>query len=59
MTFPLITIEANQSVIDANDLMEPEKVRHLVVTRKGEIVGILSVRCLLHPLYGEQEASGF
>ena len=59
MASPLITIEANESVVDANDLMEQKKVRHLGVTRKGEIIGILSVRDLLHPLYVEQEASGF
>ncbi len=56
MASPLITIEANQSVVDANDLMEQRKVRHLGVTRKGEIIGVLSVRDLLHPLYVEQEA---
>lgn len=59
MASPLITIEASESVVDANDLMEQKKLRHLGVTRKGEIVGVLSVRDLLHPLYVEQEASGF
>ena len=59
MASPLITIEANESVVDANDLMEQKKVRHLGVTRKGEIIGVLSVRDLLHPLYVEQETSGF
>ncbi len=60
MSSPLITIEADQSVVDANDLMEQKKVRHIGVTKKGEIIGVLSVRDLLHPLWDmEQEASGF
>ena len=58
MTTPLITIEENRSVVDANDLMEKHKIRHLGVTRKGMIVGLVSVRDFLHPLPMEQ-ASGF
>ncbi|TAK06544.1 MAG: CBS domain-containing protein [Candidatus Manganitrophaceae bacterium] len=62
MTSPLITIEANRSVLDANDLMEQKKIRHLGVTRKGKIIGIVSIRDFLHPLDIEeidQQASGF
>lgn len=59
MTSPLITIEADRSVIGANDLMERKKIRHLAVTQRGEIIGVISVRDFLHPLYLEQEATGF
>lgn len=47
MTAPICTIEANQSVDDAQDMMAELSVRHLGVTRNGEIVGIISVRDLL------------
>lgn len=51
MTSPLITIEADRPVVDANDLMEQRKIRHLAVTRNGAIVGLVSVRDFLRPLY--------
>jgi len=47
MTTPICTIEGNQSVDDAQDMMADLGVRHLGVTKNGEIVGILSVRDLL------------
>ncbi len=59
MSHPLITIEENQSVLDANDLMEQKTIRHLGVTRKGIVVGVVSVRDLIHPLYMEPAAFGF
>ena len=46
-TQPLITIDINHTVHDANDLMAKEGVRHLVVTEHGKIVGILSARDLI------------
>jgi CBS domain-containing protein len=58
MTSPVITIEADRSVVDANDLMEKKKIRHLAVTRNGVIIGLVSIRDFLHPLDVEQ-ASGF
>lgn len=59
MHFPLITIEADKTVMEANDLMESEKIRHLAVTRGGEVIGIFSVRDLLRPLYMEEMAGFF
>lgn len=47
MTSPICTIEAYQSVDDAQDMMGDLGVRHLGVTRGGEIVGVISVRDLL------------
>jgi len=51
MSSPVLTVDAGQSLIEANDLMEQKKIRHLGVTRDGGIVGMLSVRDLLHPVY--------
>lgn len=59
MTSPLITVEADLPVVDANDVMERKKVRHLGVTRDGKVIGIVSVRDFLHPLDMEQESSRF
>lgn len=59
MTSPLITVEADLPVVDANDVMEKKKVRHLGVTRDRKIIGVVSVRDFLHPLEIEQEASRF
>jgi Predicted signal-transduction protein containing cAMP-binding and CBS domains len=47
MSSPLCTIEANQAVDDAQDMMGDLGVRHLAVTKAGAIVGVVSVRDLL------------
>jgi len=47
MSYPLITIDLDQSPQNANDLMAEKGIRHLFVTHKGEVVGIVSVRDLV------------
>ena len=47
MTSPLCTIESNQDVDDAQDMMGDLGERHLAVTKGGSIVGVVSVRDLL------------
>jgi len=44
MTCPICTIEGSQSVDDAQDMMGDLGVRHIAVTKAGEIVGVVSVR---------------
>ncbi|MDO8355078.1 MAG: CBS domain-containing protein [Nitrospirota bacterium] len=44
MTTPICTIEGAQSVDEAQDMMGDLGVRHLAVTKSGEIVGVVSVR---------------
>lgn len=44
MTTPICTIEGSQAVNDAQDMMGDLGVRHLAVTKAGEIVGVVSVR---------------
>lgn len=51
MSSPIVVIESDQSLMEANNLMEEKQIRHLPVTRQGEIVGVLSVRDLLRPIY--------
>jgi signal-transduction protein with cAMP-binding, CBS, and nucleotidyltransferase domain len=40
MTTPICTIEGNQSVDDAQDMMADLGVRHLGVTKNGDITGV-------------------
>lgn len=47
MTSPIATIESNRTMQDAHDMMGDLSVRHLGVTEKGKLVGIVSVRDLL------------
>ena len=48
MTSPFHSIDCHESVIDANKLMAKKKVRHLVVTDQDDVVGVLSVKDLVH-----------
>lgn len=60
MTAPICTIEASQSVDDAQDMMAELGVRHLGVTKGGDIVGVISVRDLLlhYKRYAQSKISG-
>jgi CBS domain-containing protein len=50
MSSPVIGIDGRRSVTDAADLMEQHGTRHLAVFKGESIVGVLSVRDLLHPV---------
>ena len=47
MSSPLITMDGNEPVTTANQFMAKNKIRHLAVTEKGKIIGILSVKDLV------------
>ena len=44
MTAPIIKIDENKTIRDANAMMAREHVRHLGVSRDGTLVGMISVR---------------
>jgi CBS domain-containing protein len=50
MSSPLIGIEERRPLTEAANLMEKHQTHHLGVTKGGTVVGILSVRDLLHPV---------
>lgn len=50
MSSPVIGIDARRPITEAADLMEQHGTRHLAVHNGGSIVGVLSVRDLLHPV---------
>jgi CBS domain-containing protein len=47
MSAPILTIEENKTLLDANDLMAQAHIRHLGVTRDNKLVGMISVRDLV------------
>jgi CBS domain-containing protein len=56
MSTPVITIDRTRPITEADELMDRHHTRHLGVTENGRIIGILSVRDLLHPIHQEQGA---
>lgn len=50
MSAPVVGIDERRSITEAADLMEQHQTRHLAVLNSGVIVGVLSVRDLLHPV---------
>ncbi len=50
MSSPVRGIDEHRPITEAADLMEQYGTRHLAVLQAGRIVGILSVRDLLHPV---------
>ncbi|MBI5181415.1 MAG: CBS domain-containing protein [Nitrospirae bacterium] len=55
MSSPILTVDIEKSIIDANDLMDKNHVRHLAVTEEGRVIGLVSCRDIMHPLYMEGE----
>ncbi|MEK9627923.1 MAG: CBS domain-containing protein [Nitrospinota bacterium] len=47
MSSPLITLDGDEPVTDANQFMAKHKIRHLAVTIEGKIEGIISVKDLV------------
>ena len=44
MSAPIVMIEGDKTVLDANDLMAKTHIRHLGVTQDGKLSGMISVR---------------
>jgi CBS domain-containing protein len=49
MSAPLITIDVEESVYRAQELMDQKHILHLAVKEGDEIVGMVSIRDLIHP----------
>ena len=47
MSAPIASIEGNSTLLDANDLMAKQHIRHLGITKDGNMVGMISVRDLV------------
>jgi len=53
MTTDLCTIDLSNSIVEAKNLLEKEKVRHLPVIDQQKLVGILSLTDILRLSFGE------
>ena len=47
MSAPILMLDENKTLLDANDLMAREHVRHLGISQGGQLVGMISVRDLV------------
>jgi CBS domain-containing protein len=56
MNDPLIEIDINKSAMEANHLMHMNGIRHLAVSEKGKIVGMISVRDLVRHFSSDRES---
>ena len=50
MSYPIITIDANEDVIEASRKIEQHKIRRLIITENGEIVGIVTANSIARNL---------
>jgi len=50
MSAPIIGIGQDRPLFEAADMMERHGTRHLAVTQENKIIGVLSVRDMLHPV---------
>lgn len=55
MSSPIYTIDINKTVTEANEMMDKHKVRHLAVKDGENIIGVISARDILHPIYLDGE----
>jgi len=55
MSKNIITIDLEDSLTTAGDAMDRNGVRHLGVTGDDKIIGVISVRDLIHPVYSDGE----
>ena len=55
MNAPVLTIDAEATILDANDMMDKHNIRHLAVKEEDNIVGVISVRDIIHPVNLDEE----
>jgi signal-transduction protein with cAMP-binding, CBS, and nucleotidyltransferase domain len=55
MSFPLMTIAADEDIGQAGRQMIENGIRHLAVTQDGDVIGMLSMRDLLRPFFSRRE----
>lgn len=56
MTSDLITVEPEASVEDCMALMTEHRIRHLPVSKEGQLIGILSIGDLVKAILAETQA---
>lgn len=56
MTGKVITIETTQKIEECMQIMSDKHIRHLPVTKEGELVGIISISDIVSAIIREQKA---
>ena len=49
MSSPVISIDIDANIYEAEDLMDKNHILHLGVTEHGKTVGVVTIRDLIHP----------
>ena len=58
MSAPVLSIQEDASIYDAQDMMDKHHIRHLLVVDEEEaVLGLISIRDLIHPTYVGREDS--
>ena len=53
--FPVLTVDAETSILGASYLMDQYGIRHLAVKEEDNIVGVISVRDIIRPVNLDEE----
>jgi CBS domain-containing protein len=56
MTSKVITVETEQELQECMEIMSEKHIRHLPVTKEGELVGIISINDIVSAIIREQRA---
>ena len=51
MSYPIASLDEEASLEQAQEMMGERQIRHLLVTRNGQAIGMISVRSLLDAVY--------
>jgi CBS domain-containing protein len=55
MTSPVVTVAIHEAVHDCMEIMTQQRIRHLPVVDKGQVVGIISIGDLVKAVIEEQQ----
>lgn len=57
MHSPILEVDIEKSLVEANHLMHLNGIRHLAISEKGRIVGLVSVRDIVQHFYSDQNST--
>jgi len=57
MHSPILEVDIEKSLVEANHLMHLNGIRHLAISEEGTIIGLVSVRDLVQHFYSDQNST--
>ncbi|HIE64965.1 MAG: CBS domain-containing protein [Nitrospira sp.] len=57
MHSPILEIDIEKSMVEANHLMHLNGIRHLAISEEGRIIGLVSVRDIVQHFYSDQNST--